>query len=268
MGKQRIIKFNLGDLSKSDLKNIGVYKIINTINGHFYIGSTDRKFSERFKEHCRYYEQYKEGTKRNIHPILWCAYDKYGIENFKVEILECMNNKSFYDILDREEYYIEQLNPEYNICKHPTCGGKPNLGRKLSKEWKQKIGKNSRHKHSKEVLNIITNNNKNNAVKLQFLKDSETLTFNSWVDAARYFNTTPSALQSSYKRKRKYKDWNINKLSLQKKSIKIKTPGLELTFNSYGECDRYFNMWKGYTSELVNKSSKNKFLDKYEYELI
>ena len=138
MRKQRTIKFNLGDLSKSDLKNIGVYKIINTVNGHFYIGSTDRKFSERFKEHCRYYEQYKEGTKRNMHPILWCAYDKYGIENFKVEILECMNNKSFYDILDREEYYIEQLNPEYNICKHPTCGGKPNLGRKLSKEWKQK----------------------------------------------------------------------------------------------------------------------------------
>ena len=37
MGKRRIIKFKLENLSKEDLKNIGVYKIINTINNHFYI---------------------------------------------------------------------------------------------------------------------------------------------------------------------------------------------------------------------------------------
>ena len=111
MGKRRIIKFKLENLSKEDLKNIGVYKIINTINNHFYIGSTDRKFSERFKEHCRYYEQYKESGRRNLHPALWAAYDKYGIKNFKIEIVEVLNGKSFSEILDREEYYIHQLNP-------------------------------------------------------------------------------------------------------------------------------------------------------------
>ena len=41
-----------------------------------------------------------------------------------------------------------------------------------------------------------------------------------------------------------------------------------LEFNSYNECDRYFNMWRGYTSELIHKKDDSKFLDKYKYELI
>ena len=71
---------------------------------------------------------------------IWDAYDKYGIESFKVEILEVLNDKSHYEILEREEYYIQTLNPVYNVCKFPTVSGKPNLGKKLSEEWKQKIG--------------------------------------------------------------------------------------------------------------------------------
>ena len=269
MGKQRIIKFNLEGLTKSDLKKIGVYKIVNTINGHFYIGSTDRKFSERFKEHCRYYEQYRNEGKRNLHPILWNAYDKHGIENFKIEILEYLSDKTYYEILEREEYYIELLKPSYNICKYPTCGGKPNLGRKLSKEWKQKIGEASKkYKHSEETLKIVSANNQNNAIKLQFTKDLESLTFDSWVHASKYFNVSSAALMNAYKRKKKYKNWNITKLSSQKKSIKIITEDSEIIFNSYNECDKYFDMWRGYTSEFVNKTSKNKFLNKYDYELI
>lgn len=269
MGKQRIIKFKLENLSKEDLKNIGVYKIINTINNHFYIGSTDRKFLERFKEHCRYYEQYKENGRRNLHPALWAAYDKYGIENFKIEIVEVLNDKSFSEILDREEYYIHQLNPEYNICKFPTQSGKPNLGRKLSDEWKQKISKKSAlYTHDEEALKIVTANNKQNAIKLKFEKDNQILNFNSWVEAASYFNTTSGILQNSNKRHHKYKDWKITKLSSQKKSIKIFKDSEILEFNSYNECDRYFNMWRGYTSELVNRKDNSKFLDKYKYELI
>ena len=269
MGKQRIIKFNLGDLKKSDLKNIGIYKIINTVNNHFYIGSTDRKFSERFKEHCRYYEQYKTENRRNLHPALWAAYDKYGIENFKVEIVEILNGKTFSEILDREEYYIHELNPEYNICKYPTVSGKPNLGRKLSDEWKRKIReKSALYKHSEQTLEIVSNNNKKNAVKLEFKKDDKILNFNSWVEAAAYFNTKPGTLRNSDKRHNKYQDWIITKLSSQKKGIRVFKESEILEFKSYSDCDRYFNMWRGYTSELTHKLNNSKILDKYEYELI
>ncbi len=39
-----------------------------------------------------------------------------------------------------------------------------------------------------------------------------------------------------------------------------------MTFYSFGECDRYLEMWKGFTStQVVNK--KDKILN-FEYELL
>lgn len=269
---QRKILFNLSKIQTQDLDSIGVYKIINNINNKFYIGSSDRKFSERFKEHCRYYEMYKNGQRKLMHPKLWAAYDKYGIENFSVEIIEILNGLSSQQILKREEYYIHELKPDYNISLYPTCGGKPNLGRKLSEEWKQHIGKKSKeYKHSEETLKKVSENNKKNAVKLRFtnIDTNEELKFNSWKEAGDYFNLkSSSSLQSAYKKHNKWRKWKIEKLSEQKKKIKVFLEDSEIIFNSYSECDKYFNMWRGYTSELLSKKNQNLIINKYNYELI
>ena len=186
-----------------------------------------------------------------------------------VTILEILNGKCFYEILSREEHYIHTLHPEYNICLYPTKSGKPNLGRKLTKEWKQKIGEKSKlYKHSESTLKIVSENNKNNATKLEFKKDSETLNFNSWVEAALYFKTTDTTIQASYRRRKSYKGWSINKLSTQKKKIKVFLSDSEIIFNSFAECDRYFNMWRGYTSELVHRNDNNLIINKYKYLVI
>ena len=50
--------------------------------------------------------------------------------------------------------------------------------------------------------------------------------------------------------------------------IKVFKDNSEIIFNSFSECDNYFNMWRGYTSTLVNKQTKNLIIDKYKYELI
>lgn len=184
MRQKRTIVFDISDISTKELYGKGIYKITNIINNHFYIGSTTRSFRERFKEHCRYYEMYKEGLKPNLHEILWKAYDKYNILNFKVEILKQMQNCSEEEILYEEEQQIKTLKPHYNICQTPTQGGKPNKNRKLTAEWKQHIAEKSKlYKHSQETLQIVSENNKKNAVKLQFIKDDEVLNFNSWVEA-------------------------------------------------------------------------------------
>lgn len=67
---KRNITFKEIKLNGYDLKSVGIYKITNTITGDFYIGSSKRNFKERFKEHCRCYEQFKIGEKHNIHPKL------------------------------------------------------------------------------------------------------------------------------------------------------------------------------------------------------
>ena len=271
---KRKIVFDLSKLSEIDLLNsIGVYKITNKINNHFYIGSTDRSFKERFKEHCRYYELFIQDNHKNLHPVLWAAYNKYGIENFEVELVEILDGKSSEEILKREEYYIQNLHPEYNICQFPTKGGKPNLGKKLSNKWKQHISeKSAQYKHSEETLKIVSENNKKNAVKLEFinLQSNEILYFESWKQAGDYFGITPEGLQKAEKRSGIYKKvWKINKLSSQKKKIKVYLEdNKEVIFNSYSECDKYFDMWRGYTSELVNSKSNKLIKDKYEFELI
>lgn len=268
----RKIVFDLSKIDENQLLSVGVYKILNKINGHFYIGSSDRQFKERFKEHCRCYELYKKGDHRNNHPILWAAYDKYGIENFSIELVEILDGCTSEKILEREEYYIQNLNPEYNICKFPTQGGKPNLGKKLSEEWKQHIGeKSSQYKHSEETLAKVTENNKKRAVKLKMINidTNEELNFNSWVEAKNYFNLkSATSLQNAYKRKGQWKKWKIEKLSTQTKQIKVFIENEEKIFNSYSECDKYFNMWRGYISELTQKKSKQLIKNKYDWELI
>lgn len=268
----RKIVFDLNNISEEILQEYGIYKIINKITGDFYIGSCSNNFKKRFQDHCRRYEIYKLNSTKNFHPKLWNAYDKYGIENFAIEIIEVLSGKSHEEILKREEFFIHFLKPIYNISLYPTVGGKPNLGKKLNDEWKEKIKEKSLlYHHSEETLKKVANNNKMNAVKLKMINENtlEELYFDSWVSAANYFNLkASSSLQNAYKNKKKWKTWIIEKLSTQSKKIKVYLENDEIIFNSYSECDKYFNMWRGYTSTLTQKKSKQLILNKYEFELI
>jgi group I intron endonuclease len=104
-----------------------IYLTTNLVNGKQYIG---RHKSETFDE------DYK-GSGILIHK----AFDKYGKENFKSEILcECSNNA---ELNEKEKYYIESFNAIrdskfYNIA-HGGQGGDLNSGRKRSEEFKRKI---------------------------------------------------------------------------------------------------------------------------------
>ena len=95
---------------------IGIYKITNTVTGQFYIGkSVDIK--RRWTEH--------KTPKASGNDSLHSDMRKYGIDNFKFEVIEeCDKEK----LLERELHYIKTLKPFYNT-----------VGKKVSPETRHKI---------------------------------------------------------------------------------------------------------------------------------
>lgn len=87
---------------------IGIYKIINKLNGDCYIGSSI-KLKDRKTRHFR---DLKNGVHHSI--VLQRAVDKYEIENFEFEIIEECSKE---ELLIKEQYYMDLLSPKYNICK-------------------------------------------------------------------------------------------------------------------------------------------------------
>lgn len=112
----------------------GIYKITNTVNGKFYIGSS-KKIEERWDWH----KQYLNG-KYHINPKLQHAWDFYGEEKFIFEIVE---EVEFSLLLEREQHYLDLLKPYereigYNIC--PTsCGGDNFTYNPRKEEIRQKL---------------------------------------------------------------------------------------------------------------------------------
>jgi len=244
---------------------IGIYKITNLLNNDFYIGSTIEGFHKRFGKHKSSYKKYKEG-KKSTHPHLFNAFDKYQIENFSFEILEIIDNKDEVRIV--EEKYIKDLNPSYNICKHPSKGGSPNLGRKLPIEWKNKIKiKSKLYKHSPEIYNQKKQQNKDGAAIYKVTKNNETFigTINN---AAIKFNVDSSTLYNTYNKKYNSRTGIIiEKIKSQKKTIKVFLEEKEIIFKSFSDCDKYFNMWRGYTSTMTTRN-EILLIEKYKYKII
>ena len=73
-----------------------IYKIINDINDKIYVGKTDFSLEKRFREHCQ--DAFRD---RNEKRPLYAAMRKYGIEHFKIKLIEETNNPE-----EREIYWI------------------------------------------------------------------------------------------------------------------------------------------------------------------
>lgn len=85
----------------------GIYKIVNTKNNKFYIGSA-----------CHFYNRKSKHLgllRRGLHnnKYLQHSYNKHGEKSFKFFLIEeCPKNK----LMEREQWYLDNLKPHYNIC--------------------------------------------------------------------------------------------------------------------------------------------------------
>lgn len=91
-----------------------IYKITNLINQKSYIGKTEFSIEKRFRQHTL--EINKERSKNRP---LYRAMCKYGIENFKIELIEICTEA---EVNDREQYYIRVYNT-YKFGYNATLGG-------------------------------------------------------------------------------------------------------------------------------------------------
>lgn len=95
-----------------------IYKITNLINGKKYIGKTSKTVERRWNQHIS--DSKKECCKDRP---LYRAFNKYGIENFSIEIIEeCKIEQSS----DREQFWIKKLNT-YKNGYNATKGGDGSL---------------------------------------------------------------------------------------------------------------------------------------------
>ena len=97
-----------------------IYKITNQLNNKVYIGKTVESLEERWKEHKLESRKPIRGSRP-----LYAAIQKYGLENFKIELIE--DNIDLEQLNFKEQYWIQYYNSyigfKYSNGYNATLGG-------------------------------------------------------------------------------------------------------------------------------------------------
>jgi len=127
------------DLSTGTTKTkiSGIYKIVNKVNGKYYVGSSCNILGERWRKHRQLLRKNKHYNKH-----LQNAWNKYGETNFKFVIVQ---EDESVNLLKVEQKYLDLASSEQNKCYNLTFESiGPLKGRHLTEEHKSKIGMASR----------------------------------------------------------------------------------------------------------------------------
>jgi group I intron endonuclease len=110
----------------------GVYQILNIKNDKVYIGSSNN-INRRLRDHVN---KLLKNKHKNIY--LQHAFNKYGIDSFRINILEIVDDRKF--LIEKEQSWIDVFNSSnpqhgYNVCEFANS----TLGFKHSEETKKKM---------------------------------------------------------------------------------------------------------------------------------
>jgi group I intron endonuclease len=162
---------------------------------------------------------------------IYLAISKYGLDNFTLEILEYCSKDA---TIEREQFYLDKLQPEYNLLKKAgsAFGFKHSLlsrkrmseaalgrfvsqearlnrsealsGRSLSESTKEKI---RNYKHTEEAkLRISLGNPRTRPVQIIDSHTKDTTTFSIMTLDAAHLKTTTATIGSYIKTQKLYKD--------------------------------------------------------------
>ncbi len=181
---------------KRDYSKGKVYKIepiSDHDEGEIYVGSTAKEYlSQRMTKHRYSYGDWKNGKGRKV--MSFGLFEKFGIENCKIILLESVAANTKDELLAREAYYIQTLKclnktilgrtkaeyhkqyieehkerrQEYMTEYRKDYNNRPEIKEKKSEYYKQKLpcacgkliskGWMHKHIHSKKHLEFLENN--------------------------------------------------------------------------------------------------------------
>jgi len=145
-----VVIFTDAFLNKSvilrDTKNkAGIYRWVNKVNGNTYIGSSVN-LGRRLRV---YYDfSYLSVRVQKSKSRIYSAILKHGYSNFQLEILEYCTKEN---AISREQYYIDLLNPVYNL--NSIAGSR--LGSTHSEETKRKMRNTAQGRKMSEQAKIL-----------------------------------------------------------------------------------------------------------------
>jgi group I intron endonuclease len=175
----------------------GIYKIINKINGDFYIGSS-KNILRRKNEHIK-----KLNSNKHQNTILQRAWNKYGELNFEFLIVEFCTIDL---LLEKENIYLSKK-PKYNIVSvakgGDTISNNPNRELIIKKISKNSSGINNPNYGGKfineEWLEKQTLSNSKVHLKITDMFTGDIFYFINSKEAAKYFNCSSSAIRENKK---------------------------------------------------------------------
>lgn len=143
------------EISCDAIKNVcGIYLIRNKINNKIYIGQSVNIY-RRWTEHLRAGQPQKYSMKsiRDSKTPIHLAMQKYGINNFEIQLLEKCNKENL-DI--REQYWIKILKSnDNNIGYNIANGGQKNFILKGEEHSQAKLNQ----QEVNEIINLLKTTN-------------------------------------------------------------------------------------------------------------
>lgn len=251
------------------MKKYKVYKITCLVNNKVYIGQTYLSLERRFASHV--------SSSKSKDIKFYRAMQKYGSENFKIELLEDCDSQ---EELDNLEYkwicYYNSCEEGYNTknsigkCGGDTLTNHPDLENIKKKLSISKNGISNPHHVAVKALNIRTN---------------EELFFQTMKEAQDYFNLPDHTAISKRCRgitKVVWNDWTFAycdneydyTLSVKKSNSKRVRVTDTLTeeikeFDTLADADKYYNFPKKAISTKLNSKNPNTlYKDRYLFQFL
>lgn len=91
-------------MSENKFRNGKIYKIVNNEDDLVYVGSTTLDLKKRFQNHKYNFKKHKKTTNTYL------LFEKYGIENCEIVLIENLHYKEKNDLFKLEGKYIKELN--------------------------------------------------------------------------------------------------------------------------------------------------------------